>query len=140
MRIVHSQPPNIGEIIRYLNPPKSAVFPYGGVIYNPSGGEIYPDIIFHEKVHDEQQKKFGGSDRWWGEYLSNKAFRLSQEIEAYSKQLYWLKIHGLQSGGVKGALDEASIMLERYYDLGYNSNELATMLRKAYKNLVEQNA
>lgn len=77
-------PPNIDSIQAILRPSSTAIFTFGGTIYNPSGRELLPDIIHHEEVHQKQQGN--NSDSWWLRYLGDPQFRLAQEIEAYGKQ------------------------------------------------------
>lgn len=94
MEIVKDWPPNIAEIRqRFDLTGKKPVFTYGDKLYNPYGYEITGDLMVHEQTHLQQQKDFiyqtgyiNGTDGWWGKYLQNDAFRLSQELEAYRKQ------------------------------------------------------
>ncbi len=69
--------------------PDTVIFAYGDTIYNPGNVNIPDDIIAHEMVHLGQQKNNRDEARlWWGKYMRDPAFRLSQEVEAYGKQ-YW---------------------------------------------------
>ncbi len=60
------------------------IFAYGGIIYNPGGGHIGPELIAHEEIHFTQQ----GSDPagWWDKYLKEPEFRLEQELEAHIEE------------------------------------------------------
>lgn len=60
------------------------VFAYGDDLYNPGGGVITPDLMIHEAVHSLQQ--IDGPDIWWERYLTDNAFRLAQEVQAYRTQ------------------------------------------------------
>ncbi len=60
------------------------IFAYDDVIY--CDGKLPPDLIIHEKVHHEQQKRIG-LDLWVEMFIKDPQFRLDQEIEAYTKQL-----------------------------------------------------
>lgn len=67
----------------------TVIFSYGDTIYNPGKVEIPPDIMIHEMVHIGQQKgNREDAALWWGKYMRDAEFRLSQEVEAYGKQ-YW---------------------------------------------------
>lgn len=46
-------------------------------------------LVVHETVHMRQQGKYG-IDAWWDRYLTDKNFRLSQEVEAYTAQLFYI--------------------------------------------------
>lgn len=64
-------------------------------------GQIYTladpsaDEIIHEEVHLKQQLAFGHNDiatySWARRYVEDPAFRLQQEIEAYTAQVNFLK-------------------------------------------------
>lgn len=86
-RIIFNWPPNIEEIKKVFNLDGiQSVFAYNGVIYNPYKGEIDKHLFAHESTHFKQQEESGGSENWWNYYLSDKDFRLSQEVEAYHNQ------------------------------------------------------
>ncbi len=92
MKIIHSPPPNWETIEKKFGIPFKA-----GVIvtYYPNVYcvvEIPPDLEVHEAVHLSQQKAYG-VEAWWARYLSDKEFRLSQEIEAYRTQYAWAQLH-----------------------------------------------
>jgi len=85
MKILKERPPIYDAICRSIGkPPDTAIFAYGDTIYNPSGAELSPDIIHHEKVHEKQQA--GDPVDWWRKYLRDEDFRLDQELEAYAAQ------------------------------------------------------
>ncbi len=85
MKIVHDQPPIINAIFHAgMNPSESAIYAYGDIIYNPSGKSIDEHYIVHESVHCRQQGD--NPDVWWGRYLTDSYFRISQEVEAYAEQ------------------------------------------------------
>ncbi len=88
MKIVFSYPPNIEEIRKQFDiDGKPIVFTYGDTLYNPTSADISFDLMAHEQVHEKQHLNYnGGAEAWWTEYLNNKQFRLSQEVEAYRKQ------------------------------------------------------
>jgi len=92
VRIVRGFPPNIDAIRARLNPGPRAVYAYGDTIYSPSGTNLPPDLVRHEETHFAQQQRIGGPDAWWEKYLSDPAFRLEQEIEAYRAQYEMLAL------------------------------------------------
>ena len=88
MKIIEYYPPNyeaICEAIPSVRDKKDVVFTYGDTIYNPYGGEIQDHLDLHESTHERQQGAIG-VEEWWNKYLSDKKFRLEQEIEAYHIQ------------------------------------------------------
>lgn len=74
-------PPNIGAIRAVLPVSERNIFAWGGVIYNPGGGELSEELIVHEEVHFHQQRQ--GAAKWWKKFLQSPEFRLSQEIPAH---------------------------------------------------------
>lgn len=91
MKIVEDFPPNYEIIVLALGAQPKALFCYGNIIYNPSKRTITPDLEAHEMIHQEQQ----GSDigGWYARYLTDREFRLSQELEAYGRQYLFAKEH-----------------------------------------------
>lgn len=85
-KIVRGFPPNYAEIKARFNPPPNTVFAYGDTIYSPSTENLTADLIAHERVHFDQQRKVGGPEAWWRRYIDDPRFRLEQEIEAYRVQ------------------------------------------------------
>lgn len=84
MKQIVGYPPNINDIKQFLNPADHAIYCYGDTIYNPSGRELTADQQHHESIHTKQQGI--NPDGWWTRYLTEPAFRLSQEIQAYGEQ------------------------------------------------------
>ena len=85
IKIIKEFPPFIENIIAAgLRPEKTTIFPFGNVIYNPSGKDVPDDIMIHEAVHIAQQGENPAD--WWERYLKDKGFRLSQELEANREQ------------------------------------------------------
>lgn len=76
---------------RFRINPRTVLFAYGDTIYNPGNVDLEKadDIIAHEEVHLMQQKNSREEAAlWWGKYMRDPQFLLSQEVEAYGKQ-YW---------------------------------------------------
>lgn len=100
LTIVHDYPPNF-EIIKAVLPHASDrfVYCYGDKVYVPDGHEVTPDILFHESIHARQQGN--DPDVWWKRYLTDRGFRLNQEVEAYGEQYAWLCAHVKGSNAFK---------------------------------------
>lgn len=92
IKISTDKPPvweNARAVFRFN--PKTTVFAYGDTIYNPGAVNLPPDILAHEMVHIGQQKNSRKeAELWWGKYLRDPEFRVSQEVEAYGKQLWFI--------------------------------------------------
>ena len=119
MKILNQNPPNIDLILAAgLKPSKDTVFCYGDTIYNPSGKKLSPDIEHHESIHARQQKDIG-IDEWWRRYLSDKDFRLSQEIEAYGEQYKFAQKYVKDTKLLRWALENMAYALsgEEYGNL-----------------------
>ena len=85
IKIIREQPSNLLQIqMAGMNPRFDTLFPWSPVIYNPSGEPIPQDIMIHEVKHLAQQGK--DPKGWWGRYILDKNFRLSQELEANREQ------------------------------------------------------
>jgi len=91
MKIVHSRPPNYDLLALMLPVSDDFVYCYGDIIYNPSGKELPPDIIFHESIHKRQQGE--NIDLWYNKYITDPHFRFQQELEAYGEQYSFLCQH-----------------------------------------------
>lgn len=91
MKIVKSLPPNWKDIEKTFPKAKEeqAVFCYGENLHNPFGAEITEDLKIHEAVHSRQQ---GDNPKdWWAKYINDPKFRIKEEAEAYSAQIFYLK-------------------------------------------------
>ena len=83
-------PPNYDKIAKVFDiEGKPVVFTYGNTLYNPLKGGIPNHLWIHEETHTRQQND--NPDAWWDEYLTNPAFRLKQEVEAYHNQYVFFK-------------------------------------------------
>lgn len=126
-------PPNFLNIQTILNPTKGMVYAYGDTIYNPDNIPLYEDLIKHEEVHREQQKKFGSVELWWYEYLTNPEFRLEQELEAYGVQANFLKF--LPDKVWKEAVNELAKQLSMMYNLDIGIREAEAEIKRQVKLL-----
>jgi len=79
---------------RFKINPDTTIFAYGDTIYNPGNIDIPDDLIAHEMVHLNQQN-YNNKDAaiWWGKYLRDSEFCLSQEVEAYGMQYAYVCQH-----------------------------------------------
>lgn len=128
MKQVKGWPPNINEIrASGLSHSEDTVFCYGDTMYTKSEQEIPEDVVFHEKIHSLQQK--GRPDIWWQKYLISPDFRLSQELEAFSRQYQMLKTK-LPNKAMKEALEEFAELLSSRYNIPITEVEAATLIRK----------
>ena len=85
-------PPNYPEIVRafpWIKGRHGIVFAWSGLIYNPSGHDLPPDVFVHEETHFAQQRN--QPERWWAEYIANPAQRYVWELEAYRNQITFAK-------------------------------------------------
>lgn len=69
---------------------KGVIFTYGDTIYCKH--PLPADFVEHEMTHVRQQGEIG-VNQWWGKYLTEPEFRLSQEVEAYRNQLKYIRKH-----------------------------------------------
>jgi hypothetical protein len=91
MKINEAFPPIYDEILKYgMKPNEYTVFTYGDTIYNPHKIKIPEDLLAHEITHMGQQQN---PKEWWNKYLTDKKFRLSQELEAYKEQIKFASKH-----------------------------------------------
>ncbi len=95
--IYGERPPNFDKIMAVFplagNP--GVIFAYGDKIYVPSGKEIPPEILAHERVHCERQLKIG-VEAWWNFYLLDPKFRYEEELLAHKVEYTFLR--GLYPG------------------------------------------
>jgi len=96
MKILEQNPPNIDDIKRIFPHYKNhkPVFSYGNTIYNPFKIKLTPDLERHEQVHSERQGEY--PEVWWYRYLTDKEFRLEEELVAYGEQLKFAKNNGVR--------------------------------------------
>ena len=74
--------------------PTYLMFGWGGAAWTPSiividkNNKSKEALIAHERVHQEQQRKYGWF-KFYFKYLTNKQFRFEMEVEAYKA---WLQV------------------------------------------------
>lgn len=90
MAVLYKFPPNYEDICKHIPAVRqqpSIVFTYAPHIYSPRGVELPPDLVVHENVHIKRQTN---PAEWWDKYLTDPAFRLAEEVEAYKAQWAWM--------------------------------------------------
>lgn len=81
------RPPNYRAILEVF-PGASrpgVIFAYDDTIYVPSGSDLPPSLIEHEKIHLFRQRK-SGPDMWWHLYLTNPSFMYNEEVLAHAAE------------------------------------------------------
>lgn len=81
---------------------EDTVIAYGNCIY--TNKDLHKDVLVHELVHLEQQKKYGLST-FTKKYLTDKNFRLQVEKEAYIAQLNSIKENGLRKAVLEDCVE-----------------------------------
>lgn len=76
--------PFLEEYEKKLPINKDTIFVFGENIY--TNNELPYDVVYHELKHIEQQSRIGAKN-WIDLYLTDRNFRLEQELEAYKYQL-----------------------------------------------------
>jgi hypothetical protein len=85
MKIVRDFPPNYVAIaLAFDLRGRKPVFAWWDVIFNPHGIEIGPELMAHEALHADRQKRWpGGAEAWWQQYIADPRFRLMEELLAH---------------------------------------------------------
>lgn len=127
MTIKKEFPPNYEKIKQVLNPPPTAIFCFGDILYNPTGATIYEDIMEHEEVHERQME---GKDalEWWDKYLEDKEFRKECELEAYSVQYNWI-VETRNAKMAKKYLELFAKQLSGLYNIDMTEKQAYTAIR-----------
>lgn len=66
---------------------RGVIITYGDTIHCKY--QLPPHRKIHEQVHVRQQTRMG-KEKWWDQYFSDPAFRLTQEVEAYKAEIAWV--------------------------------------------------
>lgn len=69
---------------------KGLIITYYPNIYWIGGDRLPLRKVVHENVHIRQQARYG-VEKWWDDFISNKEFRLSQEVEAYQEEVKYIR-------------------------------------------------
>ena len=135
IKIVNDYPPNIDQIRTFLNAPEENIFCYGNHIYVPSGKEIPPDIIEHERIHAHRQTEgLQTPQTWWNRYLTDKEFRKEEELIAYAHQYNFIK-ETYPHKAHQEALFELAKNLRDLYNLVISLPEAESKIRNKAKEL-----
>lgn len=88
MTEVHARPPVWDDVVASFQiNPRTTLFTFGDLLYNPAGQPIPADYLRHEEVHAAQQGHGNeGAVAWWQRYLEDPWFRVDQEARAYAVQ------------------------------------------------------
>jgi hypothetical protein len=113
----------------------STVYAYGDTLHNPANIYLEIDILVHEETHMMQQQVYeGGAKGWWERYLSDPAFRTSQEIEAYGEQyIYFCYINHDRNAQARQLMEIAKVLAGPMYNTGMGTTEAMTKVRE-WKN------
>lgn len=89
MRIINGRwPPNIDAIAKVFplaRRKQTIVFAYEDAIFNPWSIDLPIWIRMHEGEHGARQ--MGHPEEWWERYLTDKQFRLQEELFAHAAEL-----------------------------------------------------
>ncbi len=132
-KIIKEYPPNYQRIKQVFNPPENVIYCYGDKIYNPSDAKIEDHLLIHEGVHEKQQK-FIGVEAWWERYLTDKDFRLEQELEAYATQYNFIKSKTTEKI-YSQFLDMFAKHLSTIYKLDISKNKAQVLIRKKAQSI-----
>ena|ERR1700687_16727 len=89
IEVKFEQPPNYKEIVKVFPAVKlrrGVIFTYGKIIYNPGRVVLTPALRAHEMVHSRRQGVEDGPSKWWDRYLTDKKFRLAEELVAHQTE------------------------------------------------------
>lgn len=83
------KPPNYADIVKTFPAVKlrrGVIFTYGKIIYNPDNVQLTRALYAHEMVHSRRQGVDDGPNKWWNQYLTEKKFRLAEELIAHQTE------------------------------------------------------
>lgn len=136
VKIRFGWPQNIDEIRRIINPPLNAIFAWGDFIFQPNKEEIPADLIYHETIHCQRQKKYLNPEIWWTKWLYSDVFRLDEEVEAFGAQCAFVKKY-YKNKALKECIDECAENLSKNYKLKITIPQSHTLIRKKMEEYVE---
>ena len=92
VEVIYDEYPPIFDRIKEAFPlaGEKTIFAYGDKVYVPSGKQIPPEILAHEKIHCERQMKMGLA-AWWDQYLVDPHFRFKEELIAHQVEYHFLR-------------------------------------------------
>jgi hypothetical protein len=128
IKVIHSYPPNYQIISENFPVTENQVYAYYPNIYIPSDKDPEPSLLLHENVHCESQKKIG-VDVWWFRYITDREFRLEEELIAFAAQFAFIKTV-YQGQQVKDMLHEFAVNLSSpLYGNLVSKSEADTLIR-----------
>ena len=104
--------------------PTYLLFGWGGAAWTPSiividkNNKNKEALIAHERVHQEQQRKYGWF-KFYFKYLTNKKFRFEMEVEAYKA---WLQV-------LPNDLEKVIWWLLNSYNISASREEIIKLLK-----------
>ena len=115
--IISGRPPNFQKILKVF--PKAAgkgtIFAYAPYIYVSGKPELSPALTKHEHLHLLRQMMYvSGPEEWWDRYLTDREFRLEEELVAHVEEYKHLQEHGSRAerrDALKVVADRLSSML-----------------------------
>jgi hypothetical protein len=111
-KIIKAFPPNFTTLTKHfpIKGRPGIVYAYGDRIYNPSGGDLAPQVIAHETVHCNRQiARLDGVEGWWEFYIESTCFRLLEELAAH--RVEWANYSATHS--IKDAARYLDMMVAR---------------------------
>lgn len=116
------------EFSKHFKITEDTIIAYDKTIY---ANKVLPeDIIVHEKVHLDQQAKYGLTN-FTKRYLNDKKFRLEMEAEAYKKQFDSIKDEGLKEAVIEDSI--IGLMSGLYGNLNREQAEKLLGIKKINK-------
>ncbi|MGH6792637.1 MAG: hypothetical protein ACRECF_07855 [Methyloceanibacter sp.] len=105
MKVIVADPPLIEEIdAAFRVKGKPVLFAWGDRIYNPGNVSIPPQLMKHEGVHGARQLAYARAlpslptdeaiKLWWRRYISDRSFRLDEEIVAHAAEYWYIAVTG----------------------------------------------
>jgi hypothetical protein len=94
--IKFEKPPNYKDIVKAFPAVKlrrGVIFTFGLNIYNPDRIVLTRSLRAHETVHSRRQGVEDGPGKWWDQYLTDKVFRLREELLAHQVE-YMIEADG----------------------------------------------
>ena len=127
-------PPNIENIrLAGFGTDPEGIYAYAPDVFSLSKKDIPADIQYHEDIHIQRQ---GDSPlAWWHKWLTDKDFRLEEELIAYAEQSKRVRAV-MGSRASEGCIDEAAGNLSSdLYKLGITKNQAKTLIRHRINKL-----
>lgn len=127
MKYSNEKPPVYDECHRRFGVEwdKGLIIAYGDTVY-AKNLPIPPQKEVHEATHIKQQN--GQPDQWWDKYFTDKAFRLSQEVEAYRNEISFVKRYCKDKNKVTRIIHQLRVTLATMYDC-VDFNEACKLLK-----------